>query len=82
MCNCGAEREDNEHYLPHYPMFDSMRADLFGQLSEIPALESDGMNSNTICSLLLYGCSQLDGATNRMILDATISYIKKPKRFQ
>ena len=45
MCNCGAEKEDNEHYLLQCLKFDSMRADLFGQLSVIPALDSDGMNS-------------------------------------
>ena len=59
-----------------------MRADLFGQLSEIPALDIVGMNSITLCSLLLYGCSQLGNITGRMILDSSISYIKKTKRFQ
>ena len=82
MCNCGAEKEDNEHYLLHCPIFDLTRADLFGQLSEIPALDIYGMNSKILCSLLLYGCSQLDNVTNRMILDSTVSYIKKTKRFQ
>ena len=82
MCNCGAAKEDNEHYLLHCPKFDLIRAYLFGQLSEIPALDIDGMNSKILCSLLLYGCSQLDTVTNRMILDATISYIKKTRRFQ
>ena len=82
MCNCGAEKENNEHYLLHCPNFDLMRADLFGQLTEIPALDIDGMNSKILCSLLLYGCSQLDNVTNRMILDASVSYINKTKRFQ
>ena len=82
MCNCGAEKEDNEHYLLHCPKFDSMRADLFCQLSEIPALDIDGMNSKTLCTLLLYGSSKLDNLTNRMILDASILYIKTTKRFQ
>ena len=82
MCDCGAEKEDNECYLLHRPKFDLIHADLFGQLSEIPALDIDGINSKILCSLLLYGCSQLDNVTNRMILDAAISYIKKTKRFQ
>ena len=79
MCNCGAEKEDNEHYLLHSPKFDSMRADLFCQLSEILALDIDGMNSTTLCTLLLYGSSKLDNSTNRMILDASI-YIKTLRR--
>ena len=71
MSNCGIDKEDNEHYLLHCPKFDSMRADLLGQLSEIPALDIDCMNSTTLCSLLLYGSSQSDNVTNRMILDAS-----------
>ena len=82
MCTCGAEKENNDHYLLHCLKFDLIRADLFGHLSEIPALDIDGMNSKILCSLLLYGCSQLDNVTNRMILGATISYIKKTRRFQ
>ena len=46
------------------------------------ALDIDGMNSKILCSLRLYGCSQLDNVTNRMILDDSISYINKTKRFQ
>ena len=80
--NCGAEKEHNEHFFLHCPKFDLMRTDLFGQLSEIPALDIGGMNSNTLRSLLLYGCSQLDNVTYRMIVDVSISYIKKTKRFQ
>ena len=82
MCNCGAEKEANEHFLLPCLKSDLMRANLFGQLSEIPALDIDGMNSNTLCSLLLYGCSQFDNLTNRMILDASILYTQKTKRFQ
>ena len=59
-----------------------MHAELFGQLSEIPAFDINGMNSTTLCSLVLYDSSQVDIVTNRMILDATISYIKTTKRFQ
>ena len=82
LCNCGVEKEDNEHYLLHRLKFDLMRADLFDQLSEIPTLDIDGMNSKILCSLLSYECSQLDSVNNRMILDASISYIKKKKHFQ
>ena len=77
MCNYGAEREDNKHYLLHCPKFDSMHVDFLCQLSEILAMDIDGMNSKTLCSLLLYGCSQLDNITNRVILIASISYSKK-----
>ena len=70
MCNCGAEKEDNKEYLVHCPTFEVMRADLFGHLSEMPALDIVSMNSKILCSILLYGWSQLDNVTDRMILDA------------
>ena len=62
--------------------FDLMHADLFGQLSEIPPLDLSDMNTNTLCSPLLYDSPYLNMITNRMIMDATISYIKATHRFQ
>ena len=59
-----------------------MRADLFGQLSEISALNLNDMNAKALCSLLLYGSPYLNIITNRMIMDATILYIKTTQRFQ
>ena len=53
ICNCGARSEDNEHFFLHCPQFDLMRTDLFGQLSEIPAVDLNGMNTKSLCSLLL-----------------------------
>ena len=77
-----ARNEDNEHFFLHCPQFDLMSADLFGQLSEIPALDLSAMNTNVLCSLLLYGSPYLNIITNRMIMDATVSCIKATQCFQ
>ncbi len=82
ICSCGTGKEDNEHYLLHCPEFDLMRADLFGHLSEIPALDINDMDTTALCNLLLYGSSHLNIISNRMIMDATILYIKTTQRFK
>ena len=73
MCNTGIE--DNEHFLLHCPMYDQMRNDLFDQLSEIPGLELDNRNSKALCKLLPYGNPRFNNIANKLILEATISFI-------
>ena len=82
ICSWGTGKEDNEHYPLHCPQFDLMCTDLFGQLSEIPALDINDMDTTALRDLLLYGSSRLNIISNRMIMDATISYIKTTQRFK
>ena len=58
-----------------------MRCDLFGQLSEIPGLDISNYDSKSLCALLLYGSPLLNIIANRIIMEATISFIKETKRF-
>ena len=81
VCICGKEKEDNEHFLLHCPLYDIMRCDLFGQLSEIPGLDISNYDSKSLCTLLLYGSPLLNIIANRIIMEATISFIKETKRF-
>ena len=81
VCICGIENEDNEHFLLHCPLYDIMRCDLLGQLSEIPGLEISHYDSKSLCALLLYGSPLLNIIANRIIMEATISFIKETKRF-
>ena len=39
------------------------------------------LDDNSFCSLLLYGSAEFSYIINRMILEATIKYIKSSKRF-
>ncbi len=63
-------------------MFNQMRRDLFGQLDDIPGLDIKNLDSNALCKLLLFGNSKLNVVTNRIILEATIAFIDKTKRFE
>ena len=80
LCACGIENEDNEHFLLHCPQFHLMRQNLFGQLYRIPGLILN-LDDKPLCELLLFGNTQLNVASNRKILEATISFIKDTKRF-
>ena len=80
FCACGNGMEDNDHFLLRCPQFDVMRPDLFGRLSEIPGLNID-LDDKPLCDLLLFGDSKNSVIINRIILEATISFIKNTKRF-
>ena len=80
-CLCGMGEEDNEHFLLHCPQFGLERMDLFRQLAEVPDLDITDMDSKNLCDLLLYGSDNLNISTNRMIIEATISFIEKTRRF-
>ena len=82
LFTCGRAIEDNEHYLLHCHMFNPMRRDLFGQLDDIPGLYIKNLDLNALCKLLLFGNSKLNVVTNRIILEATIAFIDKTKRFK
>ena len=80
LCACGMENEDNEHFLLLYPQFQLMRQTLFGQLFHIPGLTLNLYNK-PLCELLLFGNTQVNVASNRKILKATICFIKNTKMF-
>ena len=79
-CMCGKGIEDNKHFLLHCHQFDLMRRDLFRQLIII-GLDISKLNSDTLCSLLLFGSKNLNLVENRIIIEATISFINATKRF-
>ena len=77
---CGTGKEDNEHFLLHCPLFELQRRDLLGQLGDLPAIDIVSLDSETICELLLFGSPNLNVIVNRIILEATISFIKSTQR--
>ena len=80
LCLCGMGNEDNAHFLLHCHRFHEMRCDLLGQLSEIPSLDLTNMDSKALCELLLYGSPHLTIIDNRIILEATMSFIDRSMR--
>ena len=77
---CGRGIEDNKHFLLHCDQFDLMRRDLFHQLN-IPGLDINKLDADALCTLLLFGTKDLNLVENRIIIEATISFINATKRF-
>ena len=77
LCNCGTAIEDNAHYLLHCPRFNQLRRDLFDTVTEVLGSDIANLKSGTLCNLLLYGSSNMTLVDNRIIIGATIDYIKK-----
>ena len=80
-CLCGMGEENDEHFLLHCPQFGLQRMDLFHQLAEVPDLDITDMDSINLCDLPPYGSDSLNISMNRMIIEATISFIEKTRRF-
>ena len=79
-CICGAAKEDTEHYLLHCPQFSTLRQTLLGQISDV-GYDMTNMTSKDLCHLLLYGKPNESTLVNKIILEATISFLKSSKRF-
>ena len=80
-CACGADKEDNVHFLLHCPLYDTLRSDLFSQLADVSGIQFARMDTSELYELLLYGDPKLNLIANRMIIESTISFIERSKRF-
>ena len=82
ICLCGMANEESEHFLLHCPRYEEALIDLLGHLSNIPGLVIEELNIQSLCHLILYGSPCLTLIANRMIMEATINFIKATKRFE
>ena len=48
---------------------------------DVPGLNVTAMNTRELCDLLLYGDPKLNLIANRIIIEATISFIERSRRF-
>ena len=79
LCSCSLEIEDTSHYFLHCHHFSHHRVVLMNIVKSI-CNNFDSMPDN-IKDLLLYRDSRFDENKNRVILKATINYIKNTERF-
>ena len=80
LCVCLTGKEENEHFLLNCRLYSIMRQDLFNQLSDIDGFNVADVNLRELCPLLLFDDQTLGIVVNRIILEATISFIKAPER--
>ena len=72
------ERQSSRSSIFHSGM---QRQDLLGQVSDV-GYDVASMNVKDLCHLLLYGNPNESTFANRIILEATISFIKTSGRFK
>ena len=82
LCACGTGNESTSHFLHLCPRFSSQRSDLY---SKIRSLDSGNsllsLSHDDLTSALLYGVKKLTATDNKFILESTIDFIHKTKRF-
>ena len=81
-CLCQTGIENNEHFLLHCPRFSSQRRVLLDLVSKSVNFDILRLSSKELCNLLLYGHSKCTIITNRVIIEATLEYIKSTGRFK
>ena len=80
LCSCSLETENTLHYLLHCNHFSQNRINLMNSVNSV--FENFNILSDNIkTDALLYGDPRLDGESNKIFLEATISYIKTSERF-
>ena len=80
LCSCSLETENTSHYLLQCHHFSQNRINLMNSVNYV--FENfDTLSDNIKTDVLLYGDPRLDGESNKIISDATISYTKTSERF-
>ena len=80
LCSCSLETEDTLHYLLHCHHFSMYREDLMNSVKSVYN-NFESLSDNAKKDVLLYGDPFLDQNKNKLILEATINYIKISERF-
>ena len=82
MCKCQLEEETTEHYLAGCTIFQFHRSNLHNSISMIINSDATSFSDSHLNSVLLYGGTAYNMITNKLILKASIKFIKVSKRFK
>ena len=80
LCSCSLEIEDTVHYLLYCHHFSHYCFDLINSIKSI-SNNFGSFSVNIKRDILLFGDSRFDTNKSKLILEATISYIKNTERF-
>ena len=80
LYSCSLETEDTLHYLLHCHHFSMYHEDLMNSVKSFYN-NFESLSDNAKKDILLYGDPFLDQNKNKLILEATINYIKISERF-
>ena len=80
-CPCGNGIETTEHFLLKCSLYQMQRETLLSSVNPIISVISPVNTCNDPAEILLYGNEKLNPYQNKLILMATISFIKTTERF-
>ena len=80
LCSCSLEIEDTTHHLLHCRHFSTQRANLMNIVKSV-FQNFKLLSENNKKDLLLFGDSRFYENKNNVILEATLTFIKKSERF-
>ena len=80
LCSCSLEIEDTTHYLLHCRHFSTQRANLMNSVKSV-LQNLELLCQNNKKDLILFGDSRFDEAKNKVILETTLTFIKKSESF-
>ena len=80
LCSCSLEIADTTHYLMHCRYFSNGRTDLMNSVNSV-AQNFEFMTENSKKDLILFGDPRFNENKNKVMLEATLTFIKKSERF-
>ena len=80
LCSCSLETEDATHYILQCRYFSNQRTDIMNSVKSV-VQDFEFMSENNKKDLLLFGDPRFDENKNKVILEATLTFIKKSERF-
>ena len=81
ICKCEIGDESTEHFLARCPLYTNLRNNLLENISAIVGYNIKNLQAPHLVDLLLYGSDTLNVVKNKQILEHTIEYITRSKRF-
>ena len=81
-CCCLLEEESVSHYFFCCPRFNRLRNDLLGSISLCIGNDVSILPHEHLTKILLYGSNVFDNLRNKVILEKTLIFIHKSKRFE
>ena len=72
MCIYREEDENNEHFFLHCHLFQTMRNEIFDQLSHVLGFNILDLDAKVLCEMLLNGSAKLNRLVNRQLIEATL----------
>ena len=80
-CSCDTGDETSVHFLARCPRFTTHRASLLGTISGILNNDITVLPDDHLSEILMYGSNMYNVITNKLIIEATITFIKSTNRF-